>query len=873
MKEVLAIVKKQLFRIFLALSLLLSGFVLHVPDAYAQGNVYYVDSLRPDDSGDGLSPATAWRSLDKVNATVFVPGDQILLKAGGTWSGQLYPKGSGTAGSPIVIGSYGTGNKPIINGNGLAAAADGTGGAAVYLYNQEYWEIRDLEVTNTGSTAVKRYGVSVVAADYGTARYIHLLNLTVHDVNGINSDRKNGGISVQALGSTVSTKFDDVLIDNCTVYTVDRTGITLHSRWMNRGGIADAGPWNPWTNVIVQNNTIYDTGGDGIVVRVAQSPLIQYNTTHDINVRSGDANVGMWPFNTDDAVVQYNEAYLTRTTKDGQGFDSDYNTNRTIIQYNYSHDNEGGFLLICSAGNGNFNNDTIARYNISQNDLTRTIQVIGNVKNASIYNNTFYIGSSLSTRPLLFDNWNGYPDGTTVKNNIFYNLGSGGYLFTSSTNNSFDSNVFYGNHPASEPADANKLVSDPMLASPGSGGTGRDTVGGYKLLQGSPAIDSGVLIANNGGKDYWGNPVPYNGNTDRGANEGPGLAVPQPGVLLQEDFEAGTAAGWSAINGAWSIVANGTGKAYAQTNSTGEAIATAGSNWGNYTYSAKVSLSNAFANAGILFRYTDAGNYYMFRLNHANQKAELYKKTAQSGLVLIQSVSFAHQINQWYILEAAASGSRIICSIGGNQLIDWTNPASELAGGSIGFRMSGSTAKFDDVLVTSIALFQDDFSTGNAGNWAVSSGTWNVVQDETYALNQSNASGEAFTTAGSGLWTAYSFSARMKLLNQNANGGLLFRVTDSNNYYMFRLNSNTKTADLYKKVNGTLTLASSVPFTSGINTWYTLKAAVTGNQISCFVDNTAVIQWTNPSTELISGKIGFRTSGSTANFDDALVLE
>ena len=26
------------------------------------------------------------------------------------------------------------------------------------------------------------------------------------------------------------------------------------------------------------------------------------------------------------------------------------NCNNTIIQYNYSHDNEGGFLLICNTG-------------------------------------------------------------------------------------------------------------------------------------------------------------------------------------------------------------------------------------------------------------------------------------------------------------------------------------------------------------------------------------------------------------------------------------------------------------------------------------------------------------------------------------------
>src|SRR5215472_16367327 len=50
------------------------------------------------------------------------------------------------------------------------------------------------------------------------------------------------------------------------------------------------------------------------------------------------------------AVFQYNEAYLTRGTRDGEGFDSDYNSRNAIFQHNYSHDNEGGFMLICNDG-------------------------------------------------------------------------------------------------------------------------------------------------------------------------------------------------------------------------------------------------------------------------------------------------------------------------------------------------------------------------------------------------------------------------------------------------------------------------------------------------------------------------------------------
>lgn len=49
-------------------------------DAASGGTTYYVDSTIGDDSNSGTSPETPWKSLDKVTATTFLPGDTILLK-------------------------------------------------------------------------------------------------------------------------------------------------------------------------------------------------------------------------------------------------------------------------------------------------------------------------------------------------------------------------------------------------------------------------------------------------------------------------------------------------------------------------------------------------------------------------------------------------------------------------------------------------------------------------------------------------------------------------------------------------------------------------------------------------------------------------
>jgi len=107
----------------------------------SSGKIYYIDNLNGRNEHQGTSPATTWKTISKVNAILFQPGDKILFRAGGSWTKQLHPQGSGISGSPIVKGRYGSGNKPRINGAGIS---NGT----IYLYNQQYWEINDLEINN-----------------------------------------------------------------------------------------------------------------------------------------------------------------------------------------------------------------------------------------------------------------------------------------------------------------------------------------------------------------------------------------------------------------------------------------------------------------------------------------------------------------------------------------------------------------------------------------------------------------------------------------------------------------------------------------------------------------------------------------------------
>jgi len=490
--------------------------VFLVGSGQALAATYYVDSVSGNDSNSGTSSGSAWQSLNKVNATTFQAGDEILFKAGGTWTGQLWPKGSGSDGMPIIIDKYGDGAPPLLNGHGLVTDV-------VYLYNQQYWKIKNLEITNylKGDTNLKR-GVYVKAKDYGTVHHIHLVNLVIHDINGDLGDKDNGGIFFEIKGSSRQTKFDDFLIDSCHIYDVDRTGISNHSSWDTRTFTTNT-DWYPSTNVVIRNNVIERAGNNGLIVRVCDGALIEHNVFKRCSLKgSGNA---MFPFNCDNTIVQYNEAYLTVYNpgdNDASGFDSDYRCKNSIFQYNYSHDNSRGFMVVCcKGGSTQFNDGTIVRYNISQNDGGNVFRISGQTTNTLIYNNTIYLGPATSSRIIWHKSWNGaWPARTRYYNNILYNLGSGNYSFGPSTGNVFSYNVFYGNHPSNEPDDSYKITSDPRLIGPGSGGISINTVDGYKLRSESPCIDSGMTIAENGGLDYWRKPVPYNSTaTDRGAYE------------------------------------------------------------------------------------------------------------------------------------------------------------------------------------------------------------------------------------------------------------------------------------------------------------------------------------------------------------------
>ncbi|MGW2791807.1 hypothetical protein ACWC9H_18005 [Streptomyces sp. NPDC001251] len=480
--------------------------------ALASSTTYYVDcSAATNGTGSAASPIN---SMPAANALTLVPGDALLFKRGVTCKGQLYARFSGSLNAPVTYGSYGTAGTARIDANGNYAA--------VWLKNASYVTVEDLELIAPGDNTTARRGVWAQAIDSGDLTGVVLQRLDIHDVRGTLPAKTggaaangkyagaSGGIVVEALGSTTPSAFRGMRIADNDIHSVDRAGIYFWSNWCRRPDMVGfwtslcTAAWHPHTGTVIQDNALADIGGDGLVVKTSSDALVQRNDLDGFNERAGSVNAGMWTANSDWVTFQYNRSAHGNTTADGQAYDVDHSTNHITFQYNVSHDDAGGFFLLCPYGAGvpGQSKDFVIRYNLSVNDHARTFQVCaGGLVRGQIYNNTIQLPDDGHHQIVTeSDPKNGELD-------VFFtnNLLRGGSSPTSGQwtldDSAFriDHNLLY---QVPVPATATATItSAPLLAAPSA--MSYDPAA-FKLLPGSPALGSGSPIPGNGGRDFFG---------------------------------------------------------------------------------------------------------------------------------------------------------------------------------------------------------------------------------------------------------------------------------------------------------------------------------------------------------------------------------
>ncbi|HEY9704115.1 MAG TPA: right-handed parallel beta-helix repeat-containing protein, partial [Allocoleopsis sp.] len=338
-------------------------------------------------------------------------------------------------------------------------------------------------------------------------------------------------------------------------------------------------------NVVIKHVFAYDNSGkngpqipntgSGIIISDVDGGLIErcvaYHNGWLCNSLQGGP-VGIWAWDSNNITIQYNESYNNKTNgkKDGGGFDLDGGMKNSVMQYNYSHDNDGHGYLLAQFPYARKSYNNVVRFNISQNDgrknRTGGIYFWGDFRNTEVYNNTVYMDAppsvdSIKPTPLGFELndiapffQSQLPSEIKIMNNIFIAapelnivqvfddiedlvLKNNNYFKTDSTFSVLWKGKIFksidewrkATNQEVEGANIFGFNLNPQCRKMGKGQTinnadSLNALTAYDLLPNSPLINKGLNIADflkikNPAFDYTGKKVPIDGKFDLGAIE------------------------------------------------------------------------------------------------------------------------------------------------------------------------------------------------------------------------------------------------------------------------------------------------------------------------------------------------------------------
>lgn len=517
--------------------------VLAILRAPAPAAVFYLDGVTGVDTNPG-DQTRPWKTLDKVSNTVFLAGDQIRLQGGQIFDGFLYfdTNDAGTKVNPIIINSYGTGRAGIRSGSEKG----------IQCYNTAGFSIKNLNIAGNGSANNSAAGILFYNDLPGNSK-LEYIRIDSVDVSGY------GDHGILLRGANGLSGYRDVRITNV---------VSHHNRWSGifcYGVETSAGYAHEEVyvgNAVAHNNSGWDSLASmgGIVLSNVDSGTIEnsiaYNNSSGSLYTGSNGPVGIWAYNASNITIQFNESHHNGSGAggDGGGFDLDWGISNSVMQYNYSHDNDGAGFLVCEIFTLKPLANAVVRYNISQNDSRRTgygvIQIYNGgfgVSNIEVHNNTVFLNAA--TVPPKAFLINTPTSNVRIRNNLFITSGNAALAEVSSAqtglvlqNNNYYSldgtfaikwngviyNSFISWRSASGQESGTGYSIDPLLNAAGAAGTLNqpsllNTLTQYYLKPGSPMIEAGSNLAASGldpgTRDFFGNTVPYGSGYDIGVHE------------------------------------------------------------------------------------------------------------------------------------------------------------------------------------------------------------------------------------------------------------------------------------------------------------------------------------------------------------------
>lgn len=461
------------------------------PPVPAAIRTFFVNADAGNDSRDGTTPSTAWRSLAKANNAAS-PGDLFLLR--GTFREQwINPSASGTAADKITYRRE-SGYSAILDGGLYDGAVD--------LISRSHIVIDGIEIVNT---------VQSIRIAYDS-HYNWLRNLYIHDAPstaikfrfGAHSNRLEDSV-ITNIGTAYDNDADAInLMDDADGNVIVRNFIGKASHAAYNDDVQGSSAGLNEGNVIAQN--IFDNpwASNVILAGRSHSSLVECNIMRNA---------------TQESTVNY--------PRMGIQLDGDDN----VIRYNYIYNNKNQGILVegrvfagsqemFAEGNHVYNNTIVG--NGTAGIMLAVQGASGYVKdnifeNNLLWNNGGYDGANGFTYDIVADHYSGNsswtpgdPNGNIFRSN---NVSTGPQIrFFLAISPSASANLVV-NDVLDAPATFVQWIDNTSLDPRFSNAAGGD----FSLAAGSPMIDSGRIIA---GSTYQGSAP------DRGAFESAPQSAP-----------------------------------------------------------------------------------------------------------------------------------------------------------------------------------------------------------------------------------------------------------------------------------------------------------------------------------------------------------
>jgi len=473
--------------------------------------LYYVNGSTGNDSNDGLSEITAWKTIQK-SFNQATPGSTVIIH-GGIYNEQLILNVSGTPGNPILF-TAASGDTVMIDGTGL------TENCMISIIDQSHICLQNLTIRNL----LQNFGMGILveASPTGSVTDVSFKKLTITGINWSNdaniipqSGNNTNPFLFYGMGLSPENAITHIVVDSCEI----RNNITGYSENLTLNGNVDG--------AVISNNRIHNNTNIGIDIAGTYGACSTTLLDHARNVQ----------------IVGNSCYYNISKAATSAGIYVD-GGRKVLIERNSSFHNGVGIEIGCE--NDGIVDSCIVRDNIIFDNLDWGIGIggydpntTGQVIYTSVTNNTLYQNNA-SDNSSMGEFYMPKASHCSFTNNIVYASPSNVFLtfdpIDPQTDNRFDYNCWYayGNNPSAVMVnwrgrtlysfrtygevtgfDKHSFYSNPRLNAESLSSPD------FSLKDNSPCINSGdsafILPANE--FDFSGQPRLWNNRVDIGACE------------------------------------------------------------------------------------------------------------------------------------------------------------------------------------------------------------------------------------------------------------------------------------------------------------------------------------------------------------------